>query len=124
MQPARIPIGLALLVFFQNLGTSITIVISNVIFVQTLTSTIPRYAPSVSAGEVLKSGSGASAVRALIPSGDDQVLQGILKAYSESLRNIFFFLVGISGIAILMSLGMGWKDVRKDSKKENAEEAH
>ena len=92
--------------------------IANTIFSQTLTSVIPRNAPSVSPQAALNAGSGADAVRSLVPAGGEGELVGILRAYSESLRNVFYFLVGISALAALMSLGMGWKDVRSKKHEE------
>ncbi|RII21219.1 efflux pump protein [Alternaria sp. MG1] len=110
--PSQYPIALASLVFFQNLSTSVAVVIANTIFAQTLTSKISLYVPSVSPRIVLDTGSSASAVRALVPLEE---LDGLLRAYSESLRNVFYFLSAIACIAVIASLGMGWKDIRKNS---------
>jgi hypothetical protein len=106
---------MAYLVFLQNLGAAVAVVLSNVIFAQTLTKRIPQYAPSVSPQAVLDAGSGAGAVRALVVGHEDE-LNGVLRAYSQGLRNIFYLLIGISAVSIFMSFGMGWVDVRK--KKE------
>ncbi len=100
------------MIFFQNLGAAINVVIGNVIFSQTLSSTIPRYAPSVSPKAALDAGSGATAVRNLVIGHEDE-LPGVLRAYSQSLRNVFYFLVGLTVVMLLASGGMGWKDVRK-----------
>lgn len=116
---------MAFLVFLQNLGSAVTIVLSNVIFAQTLTKRVSEYAPSISPQAVLDAGSGAGAVRGLV-AGHEGDLNGILRAYSEGLRNIFYFLVGISFVSVFMGLGMGWVDVRKkpEAKKtvEDVEE--
>jgi hypothetical protein len=111
-----------MLFFFQNLGGAISIVIANTIFAQTLTSSVPRYAPSVSSQAALDAGSGAGAVRALVSVGHEDELDGILRAYSDSLRNVFYFLTGLACLAAIVSLGMGWKDVRNkgDTKKIDA----
>jgi hypothetical protein len=103
---------MAFLIFCQNFGSSVGIVLSNTIFTETLTRAIPHYAPSVSPQAALDAGSGAGAVRHLVVGHEDD-LKGVLLAYSESLRNIFYFLVGMSAIAVVASLGMGWVDVRK-----------
>ncbi|KAJ4346149.1 hypothetical protein N0V95_005652 [Ascochyta clinopodiicola] len=113
VKPAQIPIAMAVLIFFQNFSTSVAGVISNTIFAQTLTARITQYAPLVSPSEALKSGSGASTVRALVPAGHEDELDGVLKAYSDSLQNVFYFLVGLAVLATLVSFGMGWKDVRR-----------
>jgi hypothetical protein len=103
---------MAILVFTQNFGVSIGITISNAVFAQTLTRAIRRYAPSVSPQAALDAGSGAGEVRDLVI-GHEEELNGVLLAYSESLRNVFYLLVGFSCAAVLLSLGMGWVDVRK-----------
>lgn len=114
---------MAFLVFLQNFGTSIGIVLSNTIFSQTLTSTIPKYAPSVNPQAALGAGSDPTAVRHLVD-GHPYELNGVLMAYSQSLRNIFYFLIGISSVAVFICLGMGWVDVRnkKETKKMEAED--
>lgn len=104
---------MAILIFFQNFSTSAAGVISNTVFAQTLTKAIQQYAPSVSPAEALKAGSGASAVRDIIPAGHEKELEGLLMAYSVSLRNVFYLLVALSVLATVVSSGMGWKDVRK-----------
>ncbi|KAB2573258.1 Efflux pump mlcE [Lasiodiplodia theobromae] len=120
---SKIPIGMACVIFFQTFGTSVAVVISNTIFTQTLTSTIPRYAPSVPPHAALSAGSSAEAVRMLIPAGRPDELNGILRAYSESLRNVFYFLVGLAACATVFSLGMGWKNVGKKKKQEEEKAA-
>jgi hypothetical protein len=76
----------------------------------------------VSPQAALDAGSGAGAVRALVPTGHEEEIHGVLKAYSESLRNVFYLLTGIACLAFAVSLGMGWKDVRHkvDKKKVDA----
>lgn len=102
---------MSFLVFFQNLGTSIGVVLSTVAFTQTLAKVTPIYAPSVSSQAALDAGSGARAVRDLVKGHEDE-LNGVLRAYSESLRNVFLMLVGFSCLAVVLSIGMGWLDVR------------
>ncbi|OAL45244.1 efflux pump protein [Pyrenochaeta sp. DS3sAY3a] len=116
VKPADVPIAIALVIFTQNLGTSISVVLSNTLFTETLTSRITTYAPSVSSHAALEAGSGAGAVRALVI-GHEEELDGVLRAYSESFRNVFYFLVGAALCALVVSPGMGWKDVRKKAPK-------
>ena len=111
--PSLIPIAMATLIFFQNLGISVTVVLSNTVFTQTLISKIPLYAPSVSPAAVLAAGSGAYAVRHVLPEGSEGELGGLLRAYSDSLRNVFYFLVGLAVLATGLGGGLGWRDVRK-----------
>lgn len=121
VSPEQTSLSMAILVFFQNFGGSIAGVITNVIFTQTMLKAIPRYTTSIHPQSVLDAGSGAGAVRGLVPAAHAKDLEGILQAYSESLRNIFYFLTGISALATVVSIGMGWKDVRKQKKTEPEE---
>lgn len=116
---------MAFLVFLQNFGTAIGVVLSNTIFAQTLTKVIREYAPSVSPQAALDAGSGADAVRHLVQDHEED-LNGVLLAFSESLRNIFYFLIGLSCVGLVLSLGMGWVDVRKkpDEKKGTEDVEH
>jgi hypothetical protein len=109
---------MAFLIFLQNFGVSIGIVLSNVAFAQSLTKAVPKYAPSVAGQAALQAGSASHAVRNLVVGHEDE-LNGVLLAYCESLRNVFYFLVAMAGLSTVLSLGMGWVDVRK--KKEGAE---
>lgn len=119
--PAQLPVAMAFLIFLQNFGTAIGVVLSNTIFAQTLTKVIRQYAPSVSPQEALDAGSGAGAVRHLVR-GHEEELYGLLLAFSESLRNIFYFLVGLSCAALVASTGMGWVDVRTKPGEKKASE--
>jgi hypothetical protein len=120
VKPGQIALGAAMLVFFQNFGSSVTGVLSNVIFTQTIVKVTPRYTQLVSPQAVLNAGSGATAVRNLVSGGQDGELDGVLRAYSEGLRNIFYFITGLAALATMASLGMGWKDIRKQKGKTAA----
>lgn len=108
---------MAFLVFLQNFGTSIVVVLSNTIFAQTLTSKISHYAPSVTPQAALEAGSDSNAIRHLVD-GHEGELNGVLKTYSQGLQNIFYLLIGISSISVVFCLGMGWVDVRKKQEAE------
>jgi hypothetical protein len=119
--PALVPVAMAMMIFTQNFAISVIVVLSNTIFAQTLTNVLPQYAPSVSAQAALEAGSDAGAVRHLV-NGHEAELNGVLLAFSESLRNIFYFLVGISAVGVVVSLGMGWVDVRKKAEPKTSED--
>lgn len=63
---------------------------------------------------MLAAGSGAYAVRHVLPEGREGELGGLLRAYSESLGNVFYFLVGLGALATALACGLGWRDVRKE----------
>lgn len=119
---AQIPVAMAVLIFFQNFSTAVAGVISNVIFAQTLTAMIPIYAPSVSPAAALSAGSGADAVRSIVPSGHEDELTGLLRVYSDGLRDVFYFLAGLASLAFMVSFGIGWVDVRKQKQDRETRE--
>lgn len=112
---------MAFLIFLQNFGATIGAVIANTILAQTLTDKITRYAPSVTPQAALEAGSDPVAIRHLVD-GHGNELNGVLLAYTEGLRNIFYFLVGMSAVSFFMSFGMGWVDVRKKKDVKTAQE--
>jgi hypothetical protein len=119
LPPSQTPVAIAILTFIMNLGSSTFVVIATTVFTQTLSSSIPKYAPSVSPQAALDAGGGAAAVRALVPPGSAE-LGGVLRSYELSLRNVFFLLAAISVVGVGLSFGMGWTDLRKkEDKKED-----
>ncbi|KAF1919681.1 hypothetical protein BDU57DRAFT_512895 [Ampelomyces quisqualis] len=106
------PVVMTFLVSLQNFGTSIGVVLSSIVFSQTLTKVVPQCAPSVSAPDVLETGTDAGAVRHLVV-GHESELDNLLLAFSEGVRNIFYFVGGIKAVSVVVSLSMGWVDVSK-----------
>lgn len=117
LPPSLIPVSLAFLVFLQNISASVTAIIANTIFTQSLLSKLARYAPSISPQRVLAAGGSADAVRSLLPVGKESELGGVLRAYSESLGNVWYLLVGLSIGAAAFACGTGWVDVRTKGRK-------
>jgi MFS family permease len=116
--PNLIPASLAFLIFVQNLGASVIVIIANTIFNQSLLSKLPRYAPSISPQKALEAGGSAEAVRNLLPPGHADEHAGVLRAYSESLGNVWYLMVGFSVAAFAFAWGTGWVDVRKKDGKD------
>jgi hypothetical protein len=118
-----IPVSLAFIIFIQNLAAAIFLVVANTIFTQSLIKKLALYAPSVPAQAALAAGSSADAVRKLVDPDKPWEMDGVLNAYSESLKNIWLMLVAFAGLAFICAFGMGWTDVRKkqggkDEKRE------
>ncbi|KAL1598042.1 hypothetical protein SLS60_008530 [Paraconiothyrium brasiliense] len=108
-----IPVSLAFIIFIQNLAAAIFLVVANTIFTQSLIKKLAQYAPSVSPQKALEAGSSADAVRKLVAADRPWELDGVLDAYSESLKAIWLMLVAFAGLAFVCAFGMGWVDVRK-----------
>jgi hypothetical protein len=100
------------MIFCQNFASAVFLVVSNVIFTQSLTSEIRAHAPSVSLEAALAAGASPSAVRALVPAGSPE-LGGVLLAFSNSVDKVFYLIMACCLGGLLSALGMGWVDTRK-----------
>ena len=89
----------AIAIFFNSLGGSLSISIVQTIFLQGLRQNIPVYAPDVDTEVII--GAGATDVSRLV--NPDQV-EGLLYAYNLSIVNAFIFAIAAAGIAFLCSL--------------------
>lgn len=49
--------------------------------------------------------------------GKEEEFDGVLRAYSESLGNVWYLLVGFAIAAFGFAWGTGWVDVRKKGKE-------
>jgi hypothetical protein len=108
----KIPVGIAFTIFCQNFASAVFLVVSNVIFTQSLTSEIRAHAPSVSLEAALAAGASPSAVRALVPAGSPE-LGGVLLAFSNSVDKVFYLTIACCLGGLFSALGMGWVDTRK-----------
>ncbi|KAK3381168.1 major facilitator superfamily domain-containing protein [Podospora didyma] len=118
-----VAITMSLLIFCQNLAGSLAVVIATTIFTQSLLKDLPVLAPSVSPEAVISAGTGAAAVRGLLPEESPE-LDGLLRAYSYAFDKTFYVVTAFAVVSIPLSLFMGWNvDVRKGrAKASNADE--
>lgn len=106
----------ALLVFFQNLGGTIFLAIAQISFSNELPRALAKYAPGVDAETVISAG--ATAVRSVVI---DELLPGVLMAYSRAFDNTRYVAIGASVGALLTAFGMGWKSIKKPKEEEDRE---
>lgn len=103
------------MVFSQNFGAAVVLVIAQTILINSLSSTIQTYAPLVNPDLVTSSGS--TMYRSIIPT---ESIGGVLFASAKSLDNVFYFCAGFGLPAIILGWFMGWIDLRKlHEHKEN-----
>lgn len=118
---------MSLLIFCQNLAGSIAVVVATTIFTQSLLKDLPVLAPSASAEAAIRAGTGAEAVRGLLPVGSPE-LEGLLQAYSYAFDKTFYVVAAFGVVSIGFAFVMGWKDFRKrlskpaDVSQEKADE--
>lgn len=106
--PAEMSIAMAVLVFSLNMGASLFLQFSTVIFSQSLQSALPKYAPKIDPKTILAAG--ATHFRQVIPV---DAIPDVLKAYSESITHVFYLLTALAAAGFVSSSLMGMKRIRK-----------
>ncbi len=114
---AILPLAMATLVFFQTFGGAVFLSISNSIFNNKLKDELVERVPQLSADKIIHAG--ARGIRDVVPT---EYLLEVLKSYSASVNSVFYAVTAFSVAMLVMSLGMGWKDIRskKPAKKGEA----
>ncbi|KAI1390647.1 putative MFS multidrug transporter [Hypoxylon trugodes] len=112
LPPAQGALGIAFLIFCQNISTAVFSVVGNTIFTQSLVKQITALAPSVSPAAALAAGGSAEAVRALAPPGSPE-LAGVIQAFANSFDTVCYLLIAAASLSFVASWGFGWIDVRK-----------
>lgn len=118
-----ISIGTSLIVLMQALSGSVFLAVSQNLFQSKLVKELTKRVPQVDAAVVMASG--ASDLRETMTKlYGRKLMEGIVKAYNESLRECFLVCIILSCLAIFGALGMEWKSVKaKDADKEAKTEA-
>src|SRR6266699_3882645 len=89
------PIGIAVVLFFQNLGPAIFISVANSVFVQKLAIDVGERFPGVDARVVMESG--ATALRGLVRPSD---VPELLKIYNSALTRTFVIAAAIAAASV------------------------
>ena len=105
---SQIPTGITLFTFSQVFGGAVMVVLSQTVFINSLRTTIPQYAPSVNAAMVIAAG--GTRFRQLLPK---EALAGALLAYGKSLGRIYYLTAPTAVVSLFFSSFMEWKDLRK-----------
>lgn len=106
-----IPIGTALVQFSQSLGGAIFISVAQTLFSNGLIAGIELYAPSLDPQIFLHSG--ATAIRGLlVQMGQEDQLDGLLRAYVLALNHVFYITVACAMAAFFCATGLQWKSVK------------
>jgi hypothetical protein len=112
--PDLIPISMSLLSFSQAFGGAVFLALGDTIFTNSLSTTIPIYAPGVNPQAVIAAG--ATDIRGVV--SNPSLLAGVLVAYSKSVDRVMYLAVGCACATFLCAWGMGWQDIRKKELKK------
>ncbi|KIW30991.1 uncharacterized protein PV07_02676 [Cladophialophora immunda] len=112
LPPKEVSIATSQVFFWQYLGGSVFLAVSETIFTNSLRSSLRTYAPGINPETVIDVG--AAAVRSSVPRGQ---LEGVLRAYNHAIVSTFYLAVGASSAAFLTSFGMGFQRLPKKENK-------
>ncbi|GAB1210515.1 hypothetical protein APSETT445_009309 [Aspergillus pseudonomiae] len=108
LPPAQIPVATALVMFSQTLAGGLFLTFSDTILTNSLSTLIPKYAPSVDAKTIIHAG--PTEFRSYVT---DQQLPGVVLAYAKSVDRVFYLTTATAAGSFFFSCFMGWKDIRK-----------
>ncbi|KAH8805652.1 efflux pump [Xylogone sp. PMI_703] len=112
-----VSISMSLLVFFQNLGGALFLSFDQTAFSNALDPALHKFAPNVDPQIVITAG--ATGFRAVVP---ESALPGILKAYCLAISHAFYIAASTAAAFLLVGLGMGFKNIKKEKANKTAKE--
>ncbi|KAL3423790.1 major facilitator superfamily transporter [Phlyctema vagabunda] len=114
-----VPVGTAIIAFFQSLGGALFIAVSQTLFSNGLLSGIQQNAPDLDAQIFLRSG--ATQIREILAQvGREDELDMVLRAYVKGLTQTYWVTTGCAIAAFFCACGLSWKSLKKGSEKEVA----
>lgn len=114
---ADVSIGVALMFLFQSLGGAIWVAVSQNLYTNYLVKTLPDIS-GINAAAILQAG--ATGLAHIVPKDK---LNAVLVVYNIALRNAYFVPVALACVSVIPALGMEWRNVKKESEKQEAEKA-
>lgn len=103
-----LPLGMALVVFFQSLGGAIFTSVGESVFINGLVNRLHDIAPTLDAAQLLNTG--FTGLATIVP---PNMLPRVQEAYNTSLTNTWFVSVALSSLSIIGALGMEYKRIRQ-----------
>ncbi|KAK5045299.1 hypothetical protein LTR84_009405 [Exophiala bonariae] len=110
-----VPTGIALMMFFRNLGGALFISISQNVLQNDLIKGL-KHIRGLDTNTILESG--ATGLRKVV---DAQDLQQVLVAYNGALTKVFYCAVAVSCASIVGALTMEWRSVKKAREQQRKE---
>lgn len=106
---------MGILIFTQNLGAAVFLIAAQTIFSKSLRKLLRQDAPGVNPELIVAAG--ARSIRKLVR-GEE--LQGVLRAYSESVDRVMYLGVGLGVASFVFCWGLGWRDIPKQRENGGA----
>ncbi|CAG7938445.1 unnamed protein product [Penicillium nalgiovense] len=106
----QIPLAIAIIIFWQNIGASTSLIAANAIFSNTLRHELQKRATRIGHAPEVIVAAGVRSIRDLV-SGSQ--LTAVLAAYAKSIDSVMYLGIAVSVAVLVFSPGLGWKDIRK-----------
>ncbi|OJJ67650.1 hypothetical protein ASPBRDRAFT_199881 [Aspergillus brasiliensis CBS 101740] len=117
LPPKDVPVGTALMIFYQTLGGAVFLIVAQNLFQHELVERLTaRSIPGVDASNV--AAAGATEVRNLVPA---EYLGEALEAYNGAVVRTFYISVALAGVAVLATFVPEWKSVKTVKNGEDEE---
>ncbi|CAI7653011.1 unnamed protein product [Penicillium glandicola] len=108
--PEQIPLAMAIIIFWQNIGAATSLIAANAIFSNSLRSELQKRAADIGVTPDAIINAGVRSIRDLV-SGSE--LAAVLAAYAKSIDKVMYLGIAVSIAVLVFSPGLGWKDIRK-----------
>ncbi|KAK2743753.1 hypothetical protein FQN55_007157 [Onygenales sp. PD_40] len=106
----QIPLAMAIMIFWQNIGASTSLIAANAIFSNSLRDQLQQRVAQIGHAPEAIIAAGADSIRELV-SGSQ--LTAVLAAYAKSIDHVMYFGIAASVGILVFAPGLGWKDIRK-----------
>lgn len=106
----QMSLAMAIIIFWQNMGASISLVAANAMFSNSLRQQLQQRRTQIGISPSIMIDAGVRSIRDLV-SGTQ--LTAALTAYAKSIDHVMYLGIAVSIGVLIFAPGLGWKDIRK-----------
>lgn len=114
-----IAVGIAIIMFAQTIGGTVSLVIAQNVFQNRLVANFHKYDPQLDAIKIISGG--ALEIRNMV---SKSALPEALFAYNKAIMQTLYLAVAMASISILGAMVIEWKSVKKGAPKEAVAAGH
>ncbi|KAK6330809.1 hypothetical protein TWF718_003008 [Orbilia javanica] len=122
LQIDDVPIGTAIIIFFQTLGAALFVAVSQSIFSNGLKHGLQEYLPDVSPGIFIFSGA-TEIQKVLANIGKPDKLEDVRRAYMVGLNNVYKLALALVCCAFVAACFLEWKNIKVEEQRKAAKES-
>lgn len=115
LSPAKTPVGIAIVTFFQMFGGAFLAALSQTIFNEKLVKELAKNVPDIDVGKLLVAGT-AAIHKVVMP----EQLPGVLQSYNTALLAPFYLGAAVTAVSSICALGLEWVNVKGKSLSPGA----